>query len=561
MDQPKSEQSKNGNTNVKNKNKTDGMHNTPFFRKQQNNSEKKLSDRIHNKKNNFGMVGLPKNLNLGKSSLSSSTINSKSSSSMFGSNSSASEGVQNFLKGLLSQSTIGSKILKTKLLFGILTACCFLLIFLIVAYFVLNPLVALRTFIFKDPSVANIGETKEKSGWDKFWGGISCFFNADSCSLETQEKKIYKTIVEKKDKLAEKNLLNKNDKINPYLAMATSFYSSSYDVQNGLNGDETNSNNVKMFNEATRMTDVILTEGEGLTKKVWACINADDSTGTYYMCGDKGENQSDCSTTCTKNVAQKGDTSYYKEEQAVVPRTDDEFKAWLIKSGELEKHLSALGVQLPTNEEDKNDALNSAADSLILAKNTYAQLYENASSTSLSKQVFDNIQYQEGQFRGFIGVIQNGAVHASIGCGLASSATIADSFLGTKSYTTDSVYDLYPSKCGSGGCYGYDIATSLSNSLGIKYEPEVHYSRNVSAMNSAMNHLQEMLASGDAIAIMRIDPGVESDFSYGGGHFIILYGVTSEGDVWVWNPNEKNTGKWPFDWVLSKGSDFQIFYR
>jgi surface antigen len=353
-------------------------------------------------------------------------------------NQSQSSNAEEALKGMFKKKAGLGTALKVKIVLGIITCFATLLIVMILGYFILNPLAALRTIIFDDPAAAETGSTKT-SGWDRFWNSIGSGIKdiicdvTGSCTVEQEEKKIYSEVKSKTEALSKKNIVY-TSKVNPYLAMSTIFYSSGYDVQD-VNNDSANAEiNKNYFDEAKRMLDVITVEGEGLTKKVWYCINSDDENKTYNICGLSGKNQNECSTTCTKDVENKDGKNYYEEYANYEPRSDEEYELWLVASGELEKHFIELNISLPSNEDDKQKALTAAAKVIVSQKDIYGTIYNDYTYAS----VVGNYGFEGGKLTGEENVVLSAEEASSLWSQIA---------IGNPFYTAGIINGYDPRQC------------------------------------------------------------------------------------------------------------------
>ena len=151
--------------------------------------------------------------------------------------------------------------------------------------------------------------------------------------------------------------------------------------------------------------------------------------------------------------------------------------------------------------------------------------------------------YRQGDYKSVTFCGRSGRSISSSGCGVTSAAIVASSFTGNKMY--DPVYMMKMAH--SGGYCGSGISgTSASffkhfaNKMGFGY---------VKYTNRQTNELIQTLSKGNAMAIAHMGPGHFTS----GGHYIVLSGVNSQGQVMVYDPaNPKRNKYWDINLVADE---------
>lgn len=234
-------------------------------------------------------------------------------------------------------------------------------VIIVVAYAILNPLDTLGMLM---------------SGSSK---GLGFGTSSTSTSNDYQKSQveIMNTIKSRKEKIEKDNSV----KIDEYLVASTIFYSSDYNTTSELSDEEIKQKNEKTIKEAKRMLDVVLpTDGGGITKKAWLCRDSNSSTEVYKICGNDGSNKEDCQTSCKVDVAASDGKNYYGTKEGIGELTDEEYKNWLISSGELKTHLKNVDVAIPSDQEET--FISDAASSIFMQKDLYKDLVDNSTSST-----------------------------------------------------------------------------------------------------------------------------------------------------------------------------------
>jgi|GEM_PF-6277518 len=184
-----------------------------------------------------------------------------------------------------------------------------------------------------------------------------------SDSDDTAQTQTQKDIADKATKDVE-NLTSQGVSVDKYLAISSGFYGISYNMNDTTDDDNATSSDdpdAKYKSEIMRFIDVVTKEGQGLTEYKLYCKDEDNKV----YCGTEDSNT--CSTTCKNGTDRK-----------LSARSQDEYKQWLVSSGELETHLKNVGYEFSTDDTEKAKQLSTATDEIVDNENLYKESYSSS---------------------------------------------------------------------------------------------------------------------------------------------------------------------------------------
>lgn len=505
------------------------------------------------------------------------------------------------------------------LLLPLLPGILIFLLFFGIFYMLLNPINSSDLFTKQNNQIETWDENEHTSNmghgefsWQVLWdSGLRCIGSPTGCTSDWIQLEVYEIPKKYCDEFASerRDFVHEYSVLDPYTAVAFSYHSSNYsmDVNFIYNEDETASEQgiTEFYNSAKKNVEMITKDGEGLTKYVYYCTEEYGSNREqvrdnqyFFLCGDEGKYHSDCHceeiTDIVKpcecegqaNCACSGKVEYYKFQdfENLEPRSDQEIKEWMLQGSvqvpatPLKDALEGYGVPLREDGGELEDQLNDHADMVFDERDLYFEIFAGgAENYRLNRETITKLEFEEGMFDPFIAVSQLGTKYANYACGAASTASIINSILGYAKYDSDQIFSkflgashgCYINGDGTGGCWGFNIATIMANEEGIRHSGELggHSAATYDMVNEA-------LATGNALVLVRVGDGNSGTLTLQStrGHFVVLYGTYGtngvDGGYYVWNPWSNFGGRdWrtpqkiPADKVVNDAATLQIFWR
>lgn len=420
----------------------------------------------------------------------------------------------------------------------------------IVFIFMISPLIGLMQFFEKkspkrDYVEAHTEYINPNSGFDagRFFGSFgSCIFS-NTCSANGDiieaEQNVYKAAKEKTDDLNNKYKLN----VDKYLAISAGMYGIDYNSEFKYDDEELpgaeKKKIKKYFGYAKDFINAITNPGYGLTKWAYFCTNkqteVEGQENPKHLCISEKETAEDCLKTPECQKKSNGEIDYTVDRK-LVQRTEEEFKKLIVKKKYLETHLEKLGYDLPTIPEKRSEYLYAAADELVERKDMYYEIYgggEDSFYTPLSREEIDaimsNLKYTKGSYKYPLVMMYQCQFNESDmchhGCGPTSASVLLNTMLQTKTYEPFGLRDQFRA---NNLTYGKGTNNKMPVWLGNKYGITVEGPLKA---NEAQK-LYDALASGNSMALAIV---THSRFYPGGSHYIVIYGVSENGNLQVFD--------------------------